>query len=81
MIRLGFLDAAWREDLTRLARDGSAARRPARRANALPRRPGMEPRQPKPVAREPDPGNRHACRDNATDNVRVISPGNFRIPA
>jgi len=35
MIRPGFLDAASRQDLTELARDGSAAHRLARRANAL----------------------------------------------
>jgi DNA invertase Pin-like site-specific DNA recombinase/transposase len=35
MIRRGFLDAESRKDLTELARDGSAAHRLARRANAL----------------------------------------------
>ena len=35
MIRPGFLDAASRQDLIELARDGSAAHRLARRANAL----------------------------------------------
>ena len=35
MIRPGFLDAESRQDLTELARDGSAAHRLARRANAL----------------------------------------------
>jgi transposase len=35
MIRRGFLDKASRQDLTELARDGSAAHRLARRANAL----------------------------------------------
>jgi transposase len=35
MIRRGFLDAEARKDLTELARDGSAAHRLARRANAL----------------------------------------------
>ena len=35
MIRRGFLDAESRQDLTELARDGSAAHRLARRANAL----------------------------------------------
>jgi hypothetical protein len=35
MIRPGFLDAESRKDLTELARDGSAAHRLARRANAL----------------------------------------------
>ena len=35
MIRGGFLDEASRRDLTELARDGSAAHRLARRANAL----------------------------------------------
>jgi hypothetical protein len=35
MIRAGFLDPEAREDLTELARDGSAAHRLGRRANAL----------------------------------------------
>jgi transposase len=35
MIRPGFLDKASRQDLIELARDGSAAHRLARRANAL----------------------------------------------
>jgi hypothetical protein len=35
MIRAGFLDPESRKDLTELARDGSAAHRLARRANAL----------------------------------------------
>jgi len=35
MIRPGFLDPESRKDLTELARDGSAAHRLARRANAL----------------------------------------------
>ena len=35
MIRRGFLDSESRKDLTELARDGSAAHRLARRANAL----------------------------------------------
>ena len=35
MIRSGFLDSESRQDLTELARDGSAAHRLARRANAL----------------------------------------------
>jgi hypothetical protein len=35
MIRPGFLDPASRQDLIELARDGSAAHRLARRANAL----------------------------------------------
>ena len=35
MIRRGFLDGESRKDLTELARDGSAAHRLARRANAL----------------------------------------------
>ena len=35
MIRGGFLDPASRKDLIELARDGSAAHRQARRANAL----------------------------------------------
>ena len=35
MIRSGFLDSESRKDLTELARDGSAAHRLARRANAL----------------------------------------------
>jgi len=35
MIRPGFLDTASRQDLIELARDGSAAHRLARRANAL----------------------------------------------
>ncbi len=35
MIRRGFLDSELRQDLTELARDGSAAHRLARRANAL----------------------------------------------
>ncbi len=35
MIRPGFLDAESRQDLIELARDGSAAHRLARRANAL----------------------------------------------
>jgi transposase len=35
MIRLGFLDCKSRRDLIELARDGSAAHRLARRANAL----------------------------------------------
>ena len=35
MIRAGFLDSASRKDLIELARDGSAAHRLARRANAL----------------------------------------------
>ncbi len=35
MIRRGFLDSELRKDLTELARDGSAAHRLARRANAL----------------------------------------------
>ena len=35
MIRPGFLDSASRQDLIELARDGSAAHRLARRANAL----------------------------------------------
>ena len=35
MIRSGFLDGASRQDLIELARDGSAAHRLARRANAL----------------------------------------------
>jgi hypothetical protein len=35
MVRRGFLDAESRKDLTELARDGSAAHRLARRANAL----------------------------------------------
>src|SRR3981081_1593204 len=35
MIRAGFLDAESRRDLIELARDGSAAHRLARRANAL----------------------------------------------
>jgi transposase len=35
MIRRGFLDAESRKDLAELARDGSAAHRLARRANAL----------------------------------------------
>ena len=35
MIRGGFLDEESRRDLTELARDGSAAHRLARRANAL----------------------------------------------
>ena len=35
MIRSGFLDGGWRQDLIELARDGSAAHRLARRANAL----------------------------------------------
>lgn len=35
MIRPGFLDSASRRDLIDLARDGSAAHRLARRANAL----------------------------------------------
>jgi transposase len=35
MIRAGFLDPKSRKDLTELARDGSAAHRLARRANAL----------------------------------------------
>ena len=35
MIRVGFLDKESRQDLTELARDGSAAHRLARRANAL----------------------------------------------
>ena len=35
MIRRGFLDQASRQDLIGLARDGSAAHRLARRANAL----------------------------------------------
>src|SRR5208337_1743742 len=37
MIRPGFLDSESRQDLTELARDGSAAHRLARRANALER--------------------------------------------
>ncbi|MDB5400169.1 MAG: putative IS630-family transposase, partial [Rhodopila sp.] len=35
MIRVGFLDPEARRDLIELARDGSAAHRLARRANAL----------------------------------------------
>ena len=35
MIRSGFLDGELRQDLIELARDGSAAHRLARRANAL----------------------------------------------
>jgi hypothetical protein len=35
MIRPGFLDSESRDDLIELARDGSAAHRLARRANAL----------------------------------------------
>jgi hypothetical protein len=35
MIRPGFLDPKSRQDLTELARDGSAAHRLARRSNAL----------------------------------------------
>jgi hypothetical protein len=35
MIRSGFLDSDSRQDLTELARDGSAPHRLARRANAL----------------------------------------------
>ena len=35
MIRSGFLDSESRQDLIELARDGSAANRLARRANAL----------------------------------------------
>jgi hypothetical protein len=35
MIHAGFLDPESRKDLTELARDGSAAHRLARRANAL----------------------------------------------
>jgi hypothetical protein len=35
MVRRGFLDAESRKDLTELARDGSAAHRLARHANAL----------------------------------------------
>jgi transposase len=35
MIRAGFLDPESRKDLTELARDGSAAHRLGRRANAL----------------------------------------------
>ena len=35
MIRRGFLDSESRQDLIELARDGSAAHRLARRANAL----------------------------------------------
>ena len=35
MVRRGFLDAESRKDLTELARDGAAAHRLARRANAL----------------------------------------------